>query len=147
LQRHDRTLRTRTPEGTAALLGRAWETLPAVERAMQLDRTDRRQGIFFFFGGFAELMLGRPPEAVVLLQKSLERNPTLGAAQLFLTPALCLTGQHHKAADMAESFRQRYSESPVSAFEQLWLSRSASPVYRAQVYPLFEEIRALGAVS
>jgi tetratricopeptide (TPR) repeat protein len=49
-------------------------------------------GIFFFFSGFAELMLGRTPEAVVLLQKSLERNPPYGSAHLFLTAALCLTG-------------------------------------------------------
>jgi hypothetical protein len=48
---------------------------------------------------------------------------------------------------MAESFRQQYSEYPAHAFEHLWLSRSASPVYRAQVYPLFENIRAIGAAS
>jgi len=129
----------------AALLGRASETLRAVERAMQLDRTDRRQGIFFFFAGFAELMLGRTLEAVAFLQKSLERNPTHGSAQLLLMAALCLTGQHREAAGMAESFRLQYSESPAGAFEQLWLSRSTSPVYRAQVYPLFEKIKALGA--
>jgi len=129
----------------AALLGRASETLRAVERAMDLDRTDRRHGIFFFFAGFAELMLGRTLDAAVLLQKSLERNPTHGSAQLFLMAALCLTGQHREAASMAASFRQQYSEAPVSAFEQLWLSRSTSPVYRAQVYPVFEQIRELGA--
>jgi hypothetical protein len=38
----------------AALLGRADETLGAIEHAMRLDQTDRKQGIFFF-GGFAEL--------------------------------------------------------------------------------------------
>jgi tetratricopeptide (TPR) repeat protein len=128
----------------AALLGRASETLRAVERAMYLDRTDRRQGIFFFFAGFAELMLGRTPEAVVLLQKSLERNPTHGNAQILLMAALCLTGQYCEAAGMAALFRYQYSESPARAFEQLWLSRSASPVYRAQVYPLFEKLRDLG---
>ena len=131
----------------AALLGRASETLRAVERAMRLDRTDRRQGIFFFFAGFAELMLGRTLEAVVLLQKSLERNPTHGGAQLLLMAALGLTGQNREAIGMAESFRQQYSASPAGAFEQLWLSRSTSPIYRARVYPLFEEIRALGAAS
>jgi len=41
----------------AALLGRADETLGAIEHAMRLDQTDRKQGIFFFFGGFAELLL------------------------------------------------------------------------------------------
>jgi len=128
----------------AALLGEAWETAQAIERAMHLDRTDRRRSIFFF-GGFAELLLGRAHEAIVLLQKSLERNPTHGSAQLFLVAALSLTGQHCEAASMADSFRQQYVESPANAFEQFWLSRSASPVYRAQVYRLFENIRVLSA--
>lgn len=126
----------------AALLGSARDTLPAVERAMHLDRTDRRHSIFFCYGGFAELLLGRTHEAVVLLQKSLELNPTEGSAQLLLIAALSLTGRQKKAAWMAKSFRQQYAASPIDAFEQLWLSRSASPVYRAQVYPLFEAIRA-----
>jgi hypothetical protein len=34
----------------AALLGRADLTWPAIERAMQLDQTDRRHSIWFFFG-------------------------------------------------------------------------------------------------
>jgi TolB-like protein/Tfp pilus assembly protein PilF len=130
-----------------ALLGNAGETLPAIERAMRLDPTDRRHSIFFCFGGFAELLLGRTHEAVVLLQKSLERNPTYGSAQLFLMVALSLTGRHRSAALLAESFRQQYPESPANAFERLWLSRSASPMYRAQVFPLFEKIQTLGATS
>ena len=48
---------------------------------------------------------------------------------------------------MAKSFRRQYPESPAHALERLWLSRSASPVYRAQVYPLLENIWALGATS
>jgi TolB-like protein/Tfp pilus assembly protein PilF len=128
----------------AALLGRAYETMPAVERAIHLDRTDRRQSIWFFFGGFAELLLGRTAAAVALLQKSLERNPAYSAAQLFLMAALSLTGRRSEAARMAGSFRHQYPEYPAYAFDQLWLSRSASPVYRAQVYPLVENIRALG---
>ena len=89
--------------------------------------------------------VGRAHEAIVLLQKSLERNPTHGSAQLFLLAALSLTGRHCEAASMADSFRQQYLEAPASAFEQFWLSRSASPVYRAQVYRLFDTIRALSA--
>jgi TolB-like protein/tetratricopeptide (TPR) repeat protein len=130
----------------AALLGEAWNTAQAIERAMRLDRTDRGRSIFFFFGGFAELLLGRAHEAIVLLQKSLERNPTHGSAQLFLVAALSLTGQHCEAASMADSFRQQYLESPANAFEEFWLSRSASPVYRAQVYPLFDSILRVAAV-
>jgi len=131
----------------AALLGRAWETPRAVERAMQLNPTHPRYSIFFFFGGFAELLLGRTHEAIVLLEKSLERNPTYGSAQLFLMAALSLTGRHNEAALIAQSFRQQYPQSPASAFEQLWRSRSVSPVYRSQIYPVFENIRTLSAAS
>jgi tetratricopeptide (TPR) repeat protein len=127
----------------AALLGRPWETLPAVERAMRLDPTDRRHSTWFFFGGFAELLLGRTEAAIALLEKSLERNPSYGSAQIFLMAALSLIGRHSEAALMAESFRRQYPEYPAHAFAQLWLSRSTSPVYRAQVYPLFERINAL----
>jgi len=127
----------------AALLGRAWETLPAIERAVQLDPSDRRHSIWYFFGGFAELLLGHTEAAVSLLEKSLERNSTYGAAQLFLMAALSLAGRHSDAARIAESFRRHYPESPADAFERFWLSRSPAPVYRAQVYPLFERICAI----
>jgi tetratricopeptide (TPR) repeat protein len=127
----------------AALLGRAWETQPAIERAMRLDPTDRRHSIWFFFGGFAELLLGRTEAAIALLRKSLERNPSYASAQLFLMAALSLLGRPEGASQLAESFRSQNSEYPANAFKQLWLSRSASPVYRAQVYPLFERISAL----
>jgi outer membrane protein assembly factor BamD (BamD/ComL family) len=110
---------------------------------MQLDSTDRRHSVWYFFGGFDELLLGRTETAIALLRKSLERNPSYGSAQLLLMAALSLTGRHSEAASMAESFRRQYPESPAYAFEQLWLSRSNSPVYRAQVYPLFERISAL----
>ena len=127
----------------AALLGRAWETLPVVERAMRLDPTDRRHSVWYFFGGFAELLLGRTDTAIALLRKSLDRNPSYGGAQLFLMAALSLIRRDREATLVAESFRQQYPEYPAHAFEQLWLSRSASRVYRAQVYPLFEKISAL----
>jgi tetratricopeptide (TPR) repeat protein/TolB-like protein len=135
----------------AALLGRAWETSQAVERATHLNPTHAsgghhlRDSILFFFGGFGQLLLGRRDEAVTLLQKSLEHNPTYGSAQLFLMAALSLTARHEEAALVAQSFRQQYLRSPAYAFEQFWLSRSASPVYRTQVYPLFDSIRGLGA--
>jgi len=128
----------------AALLGRASETLPAIERAMRLDPTDRRHSIWFFFGGFAELLLGRVEPAVALLEKSLERNPSYGSAQLFLMAALSLLQRPDDAARLAAAFRGQYPEYPANAFEQLWLSRSPSPTYRAQVHPLFEKIRGLG---
>ena len=53
-------------------------------------------------------------------------------------------GRRTDAAQLAESFRERYPEYPANAFEQLWLSRSASATYRAQIHPLFERIRTLG---
>jgi DNA-binding SARP family transcriptional activator/TolB-like protein len=128
----------------AALLGRADETLPAVERAMRLDRTDRRQSVFLFYGGFAELLLGRAEASIALLRKSLERNPTYGTAQLFLMAALALIGRAGDAARAAASFREQFPEYPSKAFEQLWLSRSASPIYRTQIAPVFDKIRSLG---
>jgi tetratricopeptide (TPR) repeat protein len=131
----------------AALLGRAGETLPAIEHAMRLDPTDRRHSIWFFFGGFAELLLGRVDSAVALLEKSLERNPSYGGAQLFLMAALRQLGRPQDAARLADGFRAQYPDHPANAFERLWLSRSPSPTYRAQVQPLFEHIRALGITA
>ena len=129
----------------AALLGRAWETLPSIERAMSLESTERRHSVWYFFAGFAELLLGQTHEAVRLLRKSLERNPTYGSAQLFLIAALSVIGRRNEAVILAQSFRQQYTVPPAIAFEQFWLSRSASPAFRAQVFPLFEKIQALGA--
>src|SRR6516164_1477087 len=131
----------------AALSGRAVETLPAIEHAMRLDPTDRRHSIWFFFGGFAELLLGRAEAATALLEKSLQRNPSYGSAQLFLMAALAALGRTHHAARLADGFRAQYPDSPANAFQQLWLSRSPAPAYRAQVQPLFEHIRSLGITA
>jgi DNA-binding SARP family transcriptional activator/TolB-like protein/Tfp pilus assembly protein PilF len=131
----------------AALLGRAEATGLSIERAMALDPTDRRHSIWFFFAGFAELLLGRSETAVALLEKSLRRSPTYGSAQLFLMAAFSLLGRPDEAARLTESFRGQYPEYSASVFERLWLSRSASPIYRAQVQPLFERIRGLGIAA
>jgi DNA-binding SARP family transcriptional activator/TolB-like protein/Tfp pilus assembly protein PilF len=131
----------------AALLGRACETMPAIERAMSVDQTDRRHSIWFFFGGFAELLLGRTEQAIALLNKSLQRNPSYGSAQLFLMAALYLIGRHGEAAETATSFRKQYPDYRTSTFEQLWMSRSGSSTYRAQIHPLFEKIRVLGVAN
>jgi hypothetical protein len=37
----------------------------------------------------------------------------------------------------------QYPEYRASVFEQLWLSRSESAIYRAQIDPVFEKIRDL----
>lgn len=131
----------------AVFRGHAEETMPAVERAMRLDQTDRRCSTWFFFGGFAELLLGRTEASIALLRKSLERNPIYGSAQLFLTAALSMSGRASEAARVAASFREQYREYRLNSFEQLWLSRSTSPAYRAQIGPVFESIRSLGAAS
>jgi len=131
----------------AALLGRAYETMPAIERAMSVDQTDRRHSIWFFFGGFAELLLGRTEQAISLLKKSLERNPSYGSAQLFLMAALSLVGRRSEASDTAASFRAQYPDYRTNTFEQLWLSRSACATYRAQIQPLFETICSLGVAN
>jgi tetratricopeptide (TPR) repeat protein len=130
-----------------AFLGRAEETLPAVERAMRLDQTDRRHSIWSFFGGFSELLLGRTEQALTLLARSLERNPTYGSAQLFLTAALSSLGRRGEAAEKAAAFRTRYPDYRANAFEQLWLSRSGSAAYRAQIQPLYEKICSLGMAN
>ena len=131
----------------AALLGRAGETLPAIERAMALDPTERRHSIWFFFGGFAELLLGRTQTAIDLLHQSLQRNPSYGATQLFLAAGQALAGRPDEATRTAETFRIQYPEYPANAFHQLWLSRSPSAAYRAQIQPLFEKIRDLGVAT
>ena len=131
----------------AALLGRARETMPAIERAMSVDQTDRRHSVWFFFGGFAELLLGRTEQAIALLNKSLERNPSYGSAQLFLMAALSLMGRRSDATETAASFRAQYPDYRRNVFEQLWLSRSGSSIYRAQVNPLFEKICILGVAN
>jgi len=128
----------------AAFLGHAEETLPAVDRAMHFDQTDRRHSIFFFFGGFAELLLGRTEVSIALLQKSLERNPSYGCAQLFLMAGQSLIGREAEATRTATAFREQYPESRANDFEQLWLSRSACPAYRAQIDPIFDRLRSLG---
>jgi TolB-like protein len=128
----------------AAFLGSAGNTLPAIERAMRLDRADRRHSIWFFFGGFAELLIGRTDASIALLRKSLERNSSYGSARMFLIAALSLSGQYREAAEAAALFRQQYPDGPAGACEQLWLSRSRSATYRAQILPVFETIRSLG---
>jgi hypothetical protein len=45
---------------------------------------------------------------------------------------------------VAASFQREYPDCPAGAFAQLWLSRSTSPTYRAQIFPLFERILGLG---
>ena len=128
----------------AAFLGNAGDTLPAIERAMRLDQADRRHSIWFFFGGFAELLMGRTDASIALLRKSLERNSSYGSARMFLIAALSLSGQYREAAEAAASFRQQYPDGPAGACEQLWLSRSRSATYRAQILPVFDKIRSLG---
>ena len=130
-----------------ALLGNASGTLPAIERAMRLDPTDRRHSIWFFFAGFAELLIGRTEAAITLLEKSLERNRSYGSAQLFLMAALSKIGRHNDAVAAAASFRQQYPDCPAGALAQLWLSRSASATYRSQILSVFETIRELGVTT
>lgn len=131
----------------AALLGCANETWPAIQQAMRFDQTDRRHSIWFFFAGFAEMLLGRTENAIALLQKSLERNASYGSAQLFLMAELSLIGREAKATETAASFRKQYPDYRMTTFEQLWLSRSGSSTYRAQIHPLFEKIRVLGVAN
>jgi len=114
---------------------------------MRLDQGDRRQSILLFFGGFAELLLGRTETSIKLLHKSLERNPSYGSAQVFLTAALSAAGRHQEATETAAKFRAQYPGYRTHALGQLWLSRSGSAAYRAQIHPLFEKMRGLGLAN
>src|SRR5215472_9013072 len=58
----------------AALLGRAGDTGSAIEHAMRLDPAERRHSIWLFFGGFAELLLGRSEPALAQLRRSEEHT-------------------------------------------------------------------------
>jgi tetratricopeptide (TPR) repeat protein len=131
----------------AALLGRAHETLPAIDRAMRLDPAARRHSIWFFFGGFAELLVGHVDLSISLFRQSLERNPSYGSALLFLMAALSSSGRSTEAAEIATEFRRHYPDCPAVTFEQLWLSRSACTDYHAQISPLFDRIRGLGVAT
>jgi len=128
-----------------AFLGHAEETVPAIERAIRLDPTESRLCVWSFFGGFAELLLGRTEAAIALLNRALQHNPTHTNSQFFLMVALLATGRRGAADLMQESLRQHYPGYSAQAFERLFLTRSASPVYRAQVYRLFANIWTLGA--
>lgn len=128
----------------AAFLGRAEETLQAVERAIKIGGENRRQSVWWFFAGFAELLLGRPSAAVSFLEKSLNCNPGYGTAQLFLAAALRACGKRKEAESTMASFKASFAGYKQDAFTAQWLSRSRSPVYRAQIAPLAEELRQLG---
>ena len=67
----------------AAFLGRADETLAGRRAAMRLDPADRRHSVWFFFGGFAELLLGRTEEAIAAAQQILGTQ-----SQLWKRPAV-----------------------------------------------------------
>jgi DNA-binding SARP family transcriptional activator/TolB-like protein len=128
----------------AAFLGRAEETLQAVERAIQIGGEDRRRSVWWFFAGFAELLLGRPWAAVSFLEKSLNGNPGYGTAQLFLAAAFRACGKRKEAESVMASFKANFAGYKQDAFTAQWLSRSRSSVYRAQISPLVEELRQLG---
>jgi hypothetical protein len=112
-----------------ALLGNAGETLPAIERAMRYRSASQYLIVFWRIFRIAR----RPDRSGDCLAPEIAIPPM--EVQSFLIVVLS------DAMLIAESFRRQYSKSPVNAFERLWLSRSASPVYRTQVFPLFENIQ------
>jgi tetratricopeptide (TPR) repeat protein len=122
-----------------------WAEPRVVATASDLGR--EAAAIALFFGGFAELLRGRTETSISLLRKSLERNPSYGSAHLFLAAALSTIGQKKEATEAAARFRGLYPQHRTRAFEQLWLSRSGSAAYRAQIHPAFEKIRGLGLIN
>jgi adenylate cyclase len=64
-----------TRGGTLAFTGRPDEAIPSLERAMRLSPHDPRTPAFYAAMGVAHFAAERYEEAVVWLQKSLQRNP------------------------------------------------------------------------
>ena len=127
-----------------AFLGHAEKTLPAIERALKIGGEDRRQSVWWFFAGFAELLLGRPEPAIAFLERSLNRNPGYGTAQLFLAAALNQAGRKSDGRRVMRAFNTRFQGYEHEAFTTQWFSRSHSPVYRAQIRPVVDELQRLG---
>jgi tetratricopeptide (TPR) repeat protein len=125
-------------------LGQAAGAVTAIEEALRLDRTDRATSIMMFFGGFAQLMLGRHEDAVTWLEKSRTWNPDYGSALLFYAAALALDGQAREAAEVFDAFLNRYPVYTLRTFRRQWLSRSHAPEYQHHIAPLFDQIRQLG---
>ena len=68
-------------------------------------------------------------------------------ALVALIAALLAAGRRRAVGAIQDSLRRHYPHYSVKTFEQLWLARSASAVYRAQIFPLFGNIWSLGGVS
>jgi hypothetical protein len=58
-----------------------------------------------------------------------------------------LIGRRSEAVEIAASFRSQNPDYQTSAFTQLWLSRSDSTTYNAQIHPMVECIRTLGLAN
>ncbi len=125
----------------AAFRGEAHSTLQSIETALRMGGGERRQAIWWFFAGFAQLLLGNGSNALSLFRKSLECNPEYGSAQLFLTVALRQTGNSRDSLRAFTEFRTRFPQYEVAAFRQQWVARSQSQVYRSQIDPLFGHLR------
>ena len=129
---------TKSPKLVSNLIRHGWRWRPArLIPALVLLST-------LMVVGSGAPRLAAADASIALLRKSLERNGTYGSARMFLIAALSLSGQYREAAEAAASFRQQYPDGPAGACEQLWLSRSRSATYRAQILPVFETIRNLG---
>ena len=126
-----------------AFLGRAESVREGVQRAHDLGGTDRLHSIWYFFAGFAELLLGSE-DAMPLLRKSLELNPEYGSAQLFLAAALSMHGRRFEAMQIASEFRSHFPSYQTRTFDQQWLWRSTNSVYRRQIDPIADQIHKLG---
>ena len=72
---------------------------------------------------------------------------TFALAPFLLTAALSAAGRHREASETAAKFRAQYPGYRTQALGQLWVSRSGSAAYRAQIQPLFEKMRGLGLAN
>jgi adenylate cyclase len=91
-----------TRGGTLAFTGRPDEAIPSLERAMRLSPHDPRTPAFYAAMGVAHFAAERYEEAVVWLQKSLQRNPEFLPAYSTLAASYAQLGHMDEARSALE---------------------------------------------
>lgn len=125
-------------------LGRAGETLSSVRDALTLSPRDPNLGIWCFFAGAAQLLLGNEADAVDWLNRALAASPNYPAALIWLAAAQALLGDLEQAKAAAEALRQQRPGPVVTNFRRQWLERSENPIYRQQIERVLRGLTAAG---
>jgi adenylate cyclase len=130
-----------------AVLGKADEAIPVIERSMQLDPHDPWQYLDYARMGHVLLLLGRYNESIVWTRRALMANPEApkGARSWWhklIAVAYAQSGHLDEAhRSMAEAFRLW----PYSTVRAEPFGESSNPVYVAQLARLRDGARLAGA--